>query len=481
MAPDMLKEQVHHPDISQFSPLDDKPKNKDSKGIQSGKPAETKGSGQTAELTSAQILNLELRIDDKPFKKYLAPALVPGDTIATMKNLFQLIHTEGGELGIEYQSHEGRKVKSPNEVLAPDKDGRLRADCGELSFLFIAAAHQMKLNISEINLVKLTFELEKQDDKTREDRHAAVITVGKEKYLIDFTFSQMVSLDSINLDSIAGKYNGKSVPDSSLTGKLEQRKIVRVTSIEPETVEHAVAGRLLELFEYYDKIKDAKSAFRCISNAYIMNPEDAIIKNNFALVFNDLASEQYDKANEESDKKSPDKVSCRKLYSNAVAYLKKALAISPENANLRDNLGNALYQQGKHTEALVEYKKAIAMNANDFIAYGGCFSSSLALGQFDTANAYLDSLFRLFPDHVETKSMAQNMLLNKSIMENTLGTFDYNSGKYDKAKIHFISAIDDAKKALEFHADEEMDSKLEYNLSRYEDHLEKTEKQLHSH
>ena len=43
----------------------------------------------------------------------------------------------------------------------------------------------------------------------------------------------------------------------------------------------------------------------------------------------------------------------------AIAQYQKALQIKPDNAEARNNLGNALLQKGRVDEALVQYQKAL--------------------------------------------------------------------------------------------------------------------------
>jgi serine/threonine protein kinase/tetratricopeptide (TPR) repeat protein len=57
------------------------------------------------------------------------------------------------------------------------------------------------------------------------------------------------------------------------------------------------------------------------------------------------------------------------MQAEAVGFLRAALALRPDNTAVYNNLGIALYYQGKHAEAEAAYRKALELNAQNVRAY----------------------------------------------------------------------------------------------------------------
>ncbi len=492
MAEREIEAPILHPFGKQSVLLDDKPAiAKIPVKIEKAKKLDEQTKPQSVEVEKAKIINRELKIDDALFKRYIEPAYVPSDEMATMNNLYALLRV-GGVLNIEYEAHvkhKGGKLKSPNDILGEDER---RADCGEISMLFIATARQLNLDISGIRQITLHFELEKDGANSVDDFHAAIATIGENVYLLDFTFrSSPKLLSSLDRNGIAKEYEGtkefdpiavrKDTADGSAKKEIPERMITKVHEPEIATVEQAVAGRLNEKCQYCCARNAFQTALGYISDAYALDKGTPVIKENLIIVYTNLGDELCDLADRELKKPLPDAKLCEELLSNAASYYSKAAELSPADARLLDNIGYALEKQGKKQDALAEYRKAIGLDKHDTIAYLNCCMISLELGQIAHAESYLNVLSQLNPGDSGLINLRQRLLIDKADATADLGMNAYLSREYKQAKDYFANAIEYMKKALDYPPNPEITPSLERNLSIYEANLEKIEKTIEHH
>ena len=80
-------------------------------------------------------------------------------------------------------------------------------------------------------------------------------------------------------------------------------------------------------------------------------------------------------------------------YAGAVRAYQRGLAVAPENVELLNSLGFALFQQGKSREAVAAYEKALAANPKHWKAHNNMALASIDLGELEDAEAhYRESL-----------------------------------------------------------------------------------------
>ena len=80
-------------------------------------------------------------------------------------------------------------------------------------------------------------------------------------------------------------------------------------------------------------------------------------------------------------------------YPGAVRIYQRGLAVEPENVELLNSLGFALFQQGKSQEATVALEKALAVDPKHWKAHNNLALASIDLGELEVAEAhYRESL-----------------------------------------------------------------------------------------
>ena len=80
-------------------------------------------------------------------------------------------------------------------------------------------------------------------------------------------------------------------------------------------------------------------------------------------------------------------------YPGAVRIYQRGLAVEPENVELLNSLGFALFQQGKSQEATVALEKALALDPKHWKAHNNLALASIDLGELEVAEAhYRESL-----------------------------------------------------------------------------------------
>jgi Tfp pilus assembly protein PilF len=80
-------------------------------------------------------------------------------------------------------------------------------------------------------------------------------------------------------------------------------------------------------------------------------------------------------------------------YPAAVKAYERGLAVEPDNVELLNSLGFALFQQGKSTEAVVALEKAIAVDPKHWKSHNNLALAAIDLGELEVAEAhYRESL-----------------------------------------------------------------------------------------
>jgi len=74
-------------------------------------------------------------------------------------------------------------------------------------------------------------------------------------------------------------------------------------------------------------------------------------------------------------------------FDDAIAAYKKALDVSPENADARVALGDIFLRRGQHSEALAEYKRVATTHAEKALPHYRLADASLQMGNFAEAAA----------------------------------------------------------------------------------------------
>jgi Flp pilus assembly protein TadD len=80
-------------------------------------------------------------------------------------------------------------------------------------------------------------------------------------------------------------------------------------------------------------------------------------------------------------------------YPGAVRAYERGLAVEPDNVELLNSLGFALFQQGKSKEAVVALEKALAVDPKHWKAHNNMALAAIDIGEFEVAEAhYRESL-----------------------------------------------------------------------------------------
>ncbi|HDK38351.1 MAG TPA: tetratricopeptide repeat protein, partial [Thiolapillus brandeum] len=95
-------------------------------------------------------------------------------------------------------------------------------------------------------------------------------------------------------------------------------------------------------------------------------------------------------------------------YSEALAYIKKALELDPDNAAILDSMGWVLFRMKEYSQAL-EYLRKAADYAVDPEIYAHLGEALWATGAKDEARKVLDKAMAKFPDHRKLKDAIERL------------------------------------------------------------------------
>jgi tetratricopeptide (TPR) repeat protein/Tol biopolymer transport system component len=84
-------------------------------------------------------------------------------------------------------------------------------------------------------------------------------------------------------------------------------------------------------------------------------------------------------------------------YPGAVRAYRRGLAVAPENVELLNSLGFALFQQGKSGEAVAAFEKALAVDPKHWKAHNNMALAAIDLGELELAEAHYRESLALEP------------------------------------------------------------------------------------
>ena len=207
--------------------------------------------------------------------------------------------------------------------------------------------------------------------------------------------------------------------------------------------------RVVEYFNEgvnYAKLGRYTEAIVSFDKAIAINPNDADVWNNHG-----------------------NALYCLGRYTEAVASFEKAIAINPNNAMMWNNRGNALYYLERYDEAVTSCDKALTINSNYSNALFSRGSSLSKLGRNDEAIASYDKALTINPNDADVWNNHGNALYslgryteavasydkaiainpNDAVMWNNRGNALYHLERYDEAIASFDKAIAIKKKDRE--------------------------------
>jgi tetratricopeptide (TPR) repeat protein len=148
-------------------------------------------------------------------------------------------------------------------------------------------------------------------------------------------------------------------------------------------------------------------------------------------------------------------------YPLAVKAYKRGLEIEPENVELLNSLGFALFQQGKSQEAITALEKALAEDPGHLKAHNNMALASIDLGQLEVAEAHYRESLAIEPQpaiHNDLGFVLERMGLSHEAVEQyqkaleldpesasahyNLGVSLARSGEYGRAERHIRTALE---------------------------------------
>ena len=108
---------------------------------------------------------------------------------------------------------------------------------------------------------------------------------------------------------------------------------------------------------------------------------------------------------------------------NAVAYFQKALTLSPKYRDASNNLGNALRELGRMDEAIVAWRRTIAIGPHAF-AYYNLARALYERDLIDEATDAMQNAIRLAPNFPDAHNNFGNLLRQSGKVEEAIGQFD---------------------------------------------------------
>jgi tetratricopeptide (TPR) repeat protein len=158
------------------------------------------------------------------------------------------------------------------------------------------------------------------------------------------------------------------------------------------------------------------------------------------------------------------------MYSDSETLWRTTVAKNPMSWMTQNNLGAVLLQKGELEEAMVHFRKALEINANDVGAQANLGNALLQKGQLDEAIAHYDRALEIKHDYSELLStdyaqvhgrLAYALLLKGKADEaiaqyqkaleikpddadsqNSLGVILYQRGQLDQAIVHYQKALE---------------------------------------
>ncbi len=126
----------------------------------------------------------------------------------------------------------------------------------------------------------------------------------------------------------------------------------------------------------------------------------------------------------------------------AIIGWKKLLTTNPDDARIRNNLGNALTRAGQPLEAIPEFEKAIALNPEFLNVYSNLGSALLAAGQPSRAILTLERGLQYDPDSADLHYHLGLALASMNRLDEAMREYEKSLQiKPEDAKAHFALGV----------------------------------------
>jgi tetratricopeptide (TPR) repeat protein len=137
-----------------------------------------------------------------------------------------------------------------------------------------------------------------------------------------------------------------------------------------------------------------------------------------------------------------------KQYDEAMVAYRKAIALKPENHDTYYNLGSALYENNEHNAALKEFENAIQINPDYIPAYYFISTILLEKGDLDATRKIHEEIFNKFgakvgPNHANNHFNLGKILLQRETFDEALKEFEraFEIDKYFFECFFYIGTI----------------------------------------
>jgi protein O-GlcNAc transferase len=114
----------------------------------------------------------------------------------------------------------------------------------------------------------------------------------------------------------------------------------------------------------------------------------------------------------------------RGAFAEAASSFERAVALRPDYADAHNNLGNALRAQGRLEEAAARYRQALAIAPNFAAAHDGLAATLRNLGKIDEAIAHYERVAVLLPNFAGGHNNLANALMERARLDAALVHFD---------------------------------------------------------
>ncbi len=107
----------------------------------------------------------------------------------------------------------------------------------------------------------------------------------------------------------------------------------------------------------------------------------------------------------------------------AMIHYQKALEIKPDYAEAHSNLGNVLFQKGSVDEAIAHCQKALEIKPDFAEAHNNLANALFQKGRVDEAIAHYQTVLQIKPDYAETYNNLGNVLLQKGRVDEAVAQY----------------------------------------------------------
>lgn len=114
-------------------------------------------------------------------------------------------------------------------------------------------------------------------------------------------------------------------------------------------------------------------------------------------------------------------------WSDSISLFEHSLSVAPGSSSIHNNLGTALYYEGKSDEATAHFRKALELNPSHHGAHHNLANILQKEGKLEEAIAHYETALRLDPGYIEAHNNLANILKRM--------------GKLDEAVAHYETAL----------------------------------------